>query len=152
MRELVDPVLALLEPSLQLASDGSIVQKTPTVLDPLIEHPLPSEVATDDIADDVLDAVAQFRSRTATTADRHSACVRLAGVLESLRESKETKSALISADEARLFEIANQFGLRHRNAQQRTDYDPDIFYEWIFYSQLAAIRLTARLRVREATR
>lgn len=148
MRELVNPVLGLLEPPVQIATDGTIVQVTPTVLTPLVEHPLPSEVATDDIADDVRSAIAQFRRRDATRADRQSACVRLAGVLETLRESGETKAALVKKDDDRLFEIANQFAFRHRNAAQSTDYDSEIFNEWVFYCQLAAIRLTARLRAR----
>lgn len=138
-----------LEPPLELAVDGTIVQTSPRELAPLIDHPLPSDVATSDIADDVRSAVAQFRSRSASIADKQSACVRLAGVLESLRERKETKAALMSDDEARLFEIANQFGFRHRNAQQRTGYDREVFTEWVFFSQLAAIRLVARLRGRK---
>ncbi len=148
MRELIDPALGLLEPALRLAGDGSIVQMTPTALEPLIEHPFPSEIAAEDIADDVRGAIAQFRGRDASSADRHSACVRLAGVLEALRESEATKTALFTADENRLFEIANQFGLRHRDSKQHGDYDADIFLEWVFYCQLAAIRLTARVRAR----
>lgn len=148
MREVVDPVLNLLEPALELAGDGAIVQVTPSVLEPLVEHPLPADVATADIAEEVGAAVRQFRGRHATAADRHSACVRLAGVLESLREQGESRPAL-GADEDRLFEIANQFGFRHRNAQQRTGYDEEVFHEWFFYVQLAAIRLAARLRARD---
>ena len=148
MRELVDPILGLLQPPVQLAADGSIVQVTPSALDPLVDHPLPAELTADDIAQDVREAVTQFRGRSATTSDRLSACVRLAGVLELLRERGDTKRALLSKDEDRLFEIANQFALRHNNAKQRSDYDREIFCEWVFYSQLAAIRLTARLRAR----
>jgi hypothetical protein len=148
MREVVDPVLNLLEPALALAGDGAIVQVTPSVFEPLVEHPLPADVATEDIAEDVGAAVHQFRRRHATAADRHGACVRLAGVLESLREQGEIRPAL-GADEGRLFEIANQFAIRHRNARQRTEYDQEVFHEWIFYVQLAAIRLAARLRARD---
>ncbi len=148
MRELIDPALGLLEPALRLGGDGSIVQRTPTALEPLIEHPFPSEIAAEDIADDVRAAIAQFRGRDASSTDRHSACVRLAGVLEALRESEATKTALFTADENRLFEIANQFALRHRDSKQHGDYDEDIFLEWVFYCQLAAIRLTARVRAR----
>lgn len=149
LREAVDPILGLLQPPLQVAADGTIVQTNPRELQPLIDNPLPSEVAASDIADDVRAAVAQFRSRSASSADKQSACVRLAGVLESLRDTKDTKAALMSDDEARLFEIANQFGFRHRNAKQRTGYDREIFTEWVFFCQLAAIRLVARLRARK---
>lgn len=61
---------------------------------------------------------------------RHcNAIVDLAGVLE--RHRKLVKATFTRKDEAALFEIANKFDLRHRDAGQRGDYDLD-FFEWLF--------------------
>ncbi len=101
----------------------------PTALEPLIEHSLPDDVATADIAEDVRDAIAQFRRRDATDADRHSACVRLAVSSNGFARARRRQAALFSADEDRLFQIANQFGFRHRDRNQRADYDEGPFTE-----------------------
>ncbi len=42
------------------------------------------------------------------------------------------KRELLSKDEDALFEIANRYDLRHRNASQRVDYDP-VFLDWVFW-------------------
>lgn len=44
-----------------------------------------------------------------------------------------------------LFQLANEFGVRHQNANQRTDYDEQLYLEWIFYWYLATINLTDRI-------
>ena len=93
-------------------------------------------------------AIALFRSRGATAHDKRSACVALAGVLE--RRRPFIKEHLLSKDEGALFAIANQFGIRHQSADQRSDYDP-AFLDWVFWFYLGAIELTDRLIERERT-
>lgn len=53
------------------------------------------------------------------------------------------KDLVASKDERDLFNIANNFGLRHQNALQREDYDP-LWLNWIFYNYLATIHLVLR--------
>jgi hypothetical protein len=67
----------------------------------------------------------------------------LADVLEFLRP--QLKSVLKSQDEADLFNIANNFGIRHHNEKQKTDYDEAIWLSWIFYYYLATIHAAVRL-------
>ena len=98
------------------------------------------------VRDDVGHAVALFRSRTATTAERRSAVVTLAGVLEQRKAL--LKIELFAKDEAALFLIANKFGLRHRNRSQQDDYDP-VFLDWIFWWYLATVELTNQLIARQ---
>jgi len=62
----------------------------------------------------------------------------LADVLEYLRP--RLKDVLSSKDENDLFNLANNFGIRHHNANQKTDYDKEIWYPWMFYYYLATIR------------
>lgn len=73
----------------------------------------------------------------------------LADVLEFLRP--RVKEVLTSKDESDLFHLANNFGIRHHNDQQRTDYDRPIFYSWMFYYYLATIHAATRLIEREGS-
>jgi hypothetical protein len=98
------------------------------------------------VRDDVGHAAALFRGRTATTADRRSAVVTLAGALE--RHRALLKVELFSTDEGALFYIANEFDLRHRDRSQQGDYDP-IFLDWLFWWYLATVELTDRLLARQ---
>jgi hypothetical protein len=61
------------------------------------------------------------------------------------------KAELVSKDSGALFDIANNFDLRHRRADQRTDYDP-AFLDWIFWWYLATIELTDQLLTRRDDR
>ncbi len=51
---------------------------------------------------------------------------------------------LLSKDENALFQIANEFDLRHRRADQRDDYGDD-YLDWIFWWYLGTVELTNRL-------
>jgi hypothetical protein len=92
--------------------------------------------------DPIRHAVALFRARSAGREEKRSACIALAGVLEQRRS--QLKVELLSKDEGALFHIANQFDVRHRNADQRGDYD-EAYLEWIFWWYLATIELTNQL-------
>lgn len=96
---------------------------------------------------DVAHAVALFRSRTRDVASMRSAVVALAGVVEAHRALLQRE--LLSKDEGALFDIANNFDLRHRKADQKTDYDPD-FLEWLFHWYLATVALIGKLNARVA--
>ena len=64
-------------------------------------------------------------------------------MLEYLRP--QLKSVLTKKDDAALFQIANEFGIRHHNPTQKTDYDPNIWLSWMFYYYLATIHAGTRL-------
>ncbi len=63
-------------------------------------------------------------------------------MLEYLRP--QLKQILSSNDESDLFNLANNFGIRHHNQRQKTDYDP-AWLSWIFHHYLATIHLATRL-------
>ena len=102
-----------------------------------------SDAAT---GDDVRHALALFRGRDTGVQDKRSACIALAGVLENRRPL--LKEHLAKKDEGALFRLANEFGIRHQNAQQQADYDP-VFLDWVFWFYLATIELSDRLLARE---
>lgn len=112
--------------------------------DELIRRALASPGPADN--DAVRHAVALFRARAATREDKRSAAVALARVLEDRR--KVLKAELLRKDEGALFQIANEFDLRHRDAKQRPDYD-EAYLDWVFWWYLATIELTDRLLARQ---
>lgn len=87
-----------------------------------------------------------FRSRNVTTAERRSAVVTLAGVLE--RRRSLLKDELLKKDEGALFHVANEFDVRHRDKSQQSEYDP-VFLDWLFWWYLATVELTDRLVARQ---
>jgi hypothetical protein len=142
-RALLAPILELLDPPLVMRANGQIVERDDPALEGLTERPLPDTQTADDARDRVVDATRRFRERGASTEEQRLALVQLASVLEQLRSDERLKRALPNKDEAALFNIANNFGIRHSNDRQQEDYGP-AFREWIFHTFLAAIRLTYR--------
>jgi hypothetical protein len=63
-------------------------------------------------------------------------------VLEYLKP--KIKEHLTSADEKDLFNIANNFGVRHHNDKQKTGYDAGLWLSWMFYFYLATIHVVVR--------
>jgi hypothetical protein len=92
--------------------------------------------------DAVRHAVALWRDRAANRDMKRSAVLALHRVLEDRRSL--IKAELMSKDEGALFQIANEFDLRHSGARQRTDYE-DAYLDWIFWWYLATVELTDRI-------
>ena len=67
----------------------------------------------------------------------------LADVLEFIRPA--IKEHLNKKDENDIFNIANNFGIRHHNKDQQTEYDKAIWYSWIFYYYLATLHAVLRM-------
>jgi hypothetical protein len=145
----VDQLLARHEIGLRLSASGEDTGRLVRTLDKaredLVERAQRSSDRDTQAA--VNHAIALFRGRTATVAQRRSAVVALAGILEARR-------ALLKAelpgrkDEGALFQLANEFDLRHRDKSQRSDYDP-VFLDWVFWWYLATVELTDRLMARQ---
>ncbi len=124
--------------------EGRIVVSSPTGLEQLMAQAL-----VENADDDVVHAIAMFRARNATRESRRTAVFSLARVLESHR--RLLQDALLSKDEGALFDIANNYDIRHRKLDQKTDYD-DAFLDWVFYWYLATINLCFELVRRKEDR
>lgn len=149
-RHEVNKLLARSNLGVRMASSGEdqgrIVVEAGVGLDERVDDALATTPA--EHRDEVAHAIALFRSRTRDVTSMRSAIVALAGVLERHRAMLEEQ--LVSKDEAALFAIANGFDIRHRKADQRTDYDP-AFLEWVFYWYLATVALIGRLIAKQET-
>jgi len=126
----------------ELLPNGDLVTKADPGLEDLLKADLP---ATNPAAIDcrVQAAIVKFRRHRSSLEDRRDALRDLADVLEFLRP--RLKAVLTSQDESDLFNIANNFGIRHHNEKQKTDYDESIWLSWIFYYYLATIHAAIRL-------
>lgn len=145
----MDQVLANSGLGVQLAEDGEdigrVVRATPLGVEVLAGEVLAATPAVD--VDEVRHAIATFRGRASTPVEKRAAIVTLAGVLESRRDL--IKQELLKKDEGALFQIANEFNLRHRNQKQRDDYD-EPFLDWFFYWYLGTINLTNQMLARQS--
>jgi hypothetical protein len=123
---------------------GLLVSSAGDARDDLVERALqsPEPKAQERVAH----AVAQFRARHATPRTKVDATRNLADVLELRRDL--LKKELFSKDERQLFQIANEFELRHLTEHQKADYDP-VFLDWVFWWFLGTIELTDRLLARQ---
>lgn len=83
-------------------------------------------------------AISSFRRRGATRADKRSAVVSLAGILEPLR--KTVLEVHLKDAEKDLFNIANNFHLRHNRVSDKKDYD-DLYLDWLFWWYLATVEM-----------
>lgn len=147
----VNKLLERSELGLRIADSGEDVGRLTEVTDEA-RADLVSKMADgpdEPTTDRIRHAIALFRSRSATEHDKRSAAMTLALVLEERRDL--LKQDLFTKDEGALFQIANQFAVRHQNAAQRADYDP-LFRDWIFWWYLATIELTDRLIQRASER
>jgi hypothetical protein len=111
-------------------------------LRPLLHPSLTNGVNTD-LDEAFGQAVAKFQNRAAQANERRDAVRGLADILESLRP--RLREVITRRDESDLFEIANRFGVRHKNDLQQTDYDKAIWHELLFYHYAAMIRACIQL-------
>jgi hypothetical protein len=121
---------------------GEILSLPGRTLEPLLQAIIPSN-ETHNITSRVELAVEKFRRRRSSLEDRRDAIRDLSDVLEYLRP--RLNRVLTRQDENDLFNIANNFGIRHHNKKQKTDFDKAIWYSWIFYFYLATIHAAVRL-------
>lgn len=140
-RECVNPLLESYSSGFTLNGKGEITHHAPHGMNKLLTAQLPSGDET--VNSKVRKAVDRFQ-RYGTTIDERANAVRdLADVLEWLRP--QIKTTLLHDDENELFNLANKFGIRHMNQNQRVQYDRNIWLSWMFYHYLATINACLHL-------
>lgn len=141
-REAVNPILKDYMAGFELSEQGEILIISDTGLSTLLEAKVPTD-DHENIKNKLDNAILKFRRHKSTFDERKEAIRELADILEFLRP--QIKVQLLKKDENDLFNIANNFGIRHHNTDQKTDYDKAIWYSWIFYYYLATIHSLLRL-------
>lgn len=134
----------------ELSENGDVMSLVPEGLELLfdadINHP-----DKENVEKRVRAAKLSFRMRdkeAGSFQNRKNAVRELADVLEFLVK-KSREKVIFKKDESDLFEIANNFGIRHHNIDQKTDYDKCVFLSWVFYYYLASIHACVHLLKRK---
>ncbi|SDI80644.1 hypothetical protein SAMN05216466_13540 [Paraburkholderia phenazinium] len=144
-REKINAVLSHYEKRFALSENGQVLHEPESGFEPIFNADIPSDDAN--VSGRVAAATLQYRRHGATIADRRQAVRELADVLEYLRP--KMKELITSKDEADLFNIANNFGVRHHNEKQKTGYDASLWLSWMFYYYLSTIHVVLRKMRRE---
>jgi hypothetical protein len=99
----------------------------------------------ENVDDKVLLAISKWRSRHRSIVDMKESVRLLADVFEYLKKSSQLNLALDGKDSSDLFNIANNFAIRHHDPKQKSNYDPFIWYSWMFHFYLATYHASIRL-------
>jgi hypothetical protein len=140
--KLMSPILREYKDGFEISENGEILILSDNGLSNLFEADIPTNDNLN-ISDRINSAIIKFRRHKSTLEDRREAIRELADVLEFIRPS--IKQNLNKKDENDIFNIANNFGIRHHNKDQQTGYDKAIWYSWIFFYYLATIHAILRM-------
>jgi hypothetical protein len=141
-REQLNPILREYKDGFEISESGEILILSDNGLSNLFEADIPTS-DKDNVSNKINSAILKFRRHKSTLDDRREAIRELADVLEFIRPS--IKEHLNKKDENDIFNIANNFGIRHHNKDQQTEYDKAIWYSWIFYYYLATLHAVLRM-------
>jgi hypothetical protein len=141
----INEILAEYTTGFELSTEGLIVIKDRIGLANIYEAEVPTD--RNDIKIKIDFAIQKYRESRSNHEIRRVAIRELADILEILK--KETKTYLHDKDESDLFNIVNNFSIRHANDKQKINYDRDIWYSWMFYFYLATIHALLRIKERE---
>ncbi len=128
----------------ELTLDGKVVPRGEEGMREVFSANLPTNDEL--IKEKVTSAIRRYRDRHASTVDRKDAVRDLVDVCEKLRP--QIKAHMLKKDEDRLFEIANEYGIRHSKDNQKTEYGSE-WLSWMFYLYLSTIHLCLRIMNRE---
>jgi hypothetical protein len=123
-----------------LSSTGEVLHAAEDGFQPIFEADAPT--SDGNVRSKIASAVLRYRRHGSSIEERKIAVRDLADVLEYLRP--QIKAILDRKDEDDLFNIANNFGIRHHNLNQRTGYDAALWLSWMFYFYLATIHVVLR--------
>jgi hypothetical protein len=116
-----------------------------------LQHILSAEIIPYDevnVDSKVRSAITKWRNRHLNLTEKKEAIRELADVFEWLKKSKNLTAVLDKKDESAIFDLANNFALRHHNPKQKTNYDRVIWYSWIFHFYLATYHASVRLLIK----
>lgn len=127
----------------ELNSEREIVKIGSHDIETILDAPI-EEYDFDNVDLKVKEAKRIWKSRNATLLDKKKAILELADVFEWLRDTDVLQEALNQKDSNDLFNIINNFALRHHNQNQKNGYDENIWYAWMFHFFLATYHAVIR--------
>jgi len=146
-RNTANSFLADYKTGFELTKDGIVLAVGTAGL----QHILDAEIIPYDEANvdsKVRNAIVKWRNRHLSLSEKKEAIRELAEVFEWLKKTKGLGNVLDRKDESAIFDIANNFAIRHHDPKQKTNYDRAIWYSWIFHFYLATYHATVRLLIK----
>jgi hypothetical protein len=140
----LNEILSEYKAGFQISFDGLVLVKDESGLSNIYEAVVPTD--RDEIKTKIDLAIQKYRESRSDLENRRIAIRELADILEILKS--EIKIFLYNKDNDDLFNIANNFSIRHANDKQKINYDRDIWYSWMFYFYLATIHALLRIKGR----
>ncbi|KHF24992.1 hypothetical protein [Solemya velum gill symbiont] len=119
-REKINSVLAHYKNKFELSSKGEVLHQPEQGFEQIFTADVPSKDTN--VIGRINAATTNFRRHDSSIDDRRQAVRDLADVLEYLKP--QVQELLTNKDEKDLFNIANNFGIRHHNDKQKTDLPP----------------------------
>lgn len=138
-RTKMNTVLSHYKHRFEISTDGNVLSKPDEGFEQIFDADLPTN--DENVLSRVAAATLQYRRHGATLDDRRHAVRDLVDVLELLRPKVKV---LLKDDEKDLFNIANNFAIRHHNDDQKTGYDANVWLSWMFYIYLSTIHVVLR--------
>ena len=146
----LNPVLKAYKGGYELNAAGEIDEIIGLPMKTLVE----AKIVTsdhDNVTNKIDSAIAKFRRYDDGCQSKKEAIRELADVLEYLRP--RAKKVISKKDDSALFQIANNFAIRHHNASQSNDYNKVVWYSWMFYFYLSSIHAILRfIKISESER
>jgi hypothetical protein len=146
-RERANVFLADYKSGYELTDEGTILALGADGLKEILDAQIPRYDEAN-VDSKVRNAIVKWRNRHLSLDERRSAIRDLADVFEWLKKAKNLSAVLDKKDESVIFELANGFAIRHHNPKQKTNYDPSIWYSWIFHFYLATYHAAIRLLIK----
>jgi len=143
-RNQINDILRFYNGGYKLSEDGKIQKFSPIGFETLIEEYIETN-DSENIDSRIKYAISKFSRYNSSIEDKKDAVRTLADILEYLREDLKGRIFLPKSDENDLFNIINNFDIRHLNRKQQSDYDKDLWYDWMFYTFLISIRVLLKL-------
>lgn len=145
-RDMINKYLVCLEEGYILTEKGYIINLAEDGLRQIITQDLPEDT-DDSTTAKVETAIKLFFKYDSTEEEKLSSIKLLCDILEPYRKNLEKVTT--SKHDDLIFSIVNNYGIRHNDITQKTDYEKPIWYEWMFHYYLATIQATLKLNLKK---
>lgn len=141
-RDDINKVLVLYKDGFELSKEGSILIKLKDGLAELLVQP-EYLIDNDNVESRIHRAVEKFQRSRSSIEEKIEAVRILADVMEYVDDLLGGRGTMngVQKDEQDLYNIVNNFGIRHSKKSQQRDYQKEPYLTWMFFSILATIRL-----------
>lgn len=127
----------------ELSDQGCILILVESGFDNLLKATVPENIEGSQLIQNKINHAVDKYRRGRKVEERRDGIRELADILELLRP--RIKELNLKQDESDIFNLLNNFGIRHFNSGQKTNYNTSIFYSGLFYHFLLMIHMVLRL-------